>query len=394
MSFNEQDDPDNPWAAPKNEPTKSSTKRPKKEKDEPVPITQVRRNKNSEGKSSGNLVDDLFDLLQEGVRKKGNGGGNKQGPSAPKLNKGVFFIGAIVCAVLWLGSGFFRVQEGELAAVLRFGKMVRISQPGLQYRLPAPFEREIIRKVDVLNKIDSVLKQEKGQQSENQEQSLILTGDENMVYTNYTVLWKIRDLGEFLFTARDPEATIRVAAESAMREVLGQTTARLALTDGRGTIGTKAQELLQKILDVYKLGVQIVSVQLQRVEPPVQVIQAFNDMQASLVDGDRLRNEAEAYHSDILPRARGEAEKIIQDAEAYRQEVVAKAEGEANRFNAIYTSYRLNPKVTIMRHYFDTIEKVLKKNPKTIVDSKIGAGVMPYLNLQNGKKTNKAEKAE
>jgi membrane protease subunit HflK len=215
-----------------------------------------------------------------------------------------------------------------------------------------------------------------------------------MVYTNYTVLWKIRDLGEFLFAAREPESTIRVAAESAMREVLGQTTARLALTDGRGTIGTKSQELLQKILDSYKLGVQIVSVQLQRVEPPAQVIQAFNDMQASLVDGDRLKNEAEAYHSDILPRARGEAEKILQDSEAYRQEIVSQAEGEAARFNAIYASYRLNPKVTSTRLYFDTLQKVLKKNSKTIVDGKVGSGVMPYLNLQNGKKTQTTEKGE
>jgi membrane protease subunit HflK len=226
---------------------------------------------------------------------------------------------------------------------------------------------------------------------EAQEQNLILTGDENMVHTNYTVLWKIKDIAEFIFTMRDPESTIRVAAESSIREVLGQTTARLALTQGRETIGAKSQELLQKILDTYKAGVQIVSVQLQRVEPPIQVVQAFNDMQASLVDADRLRNEAEAYRNDTIPRTRGKAAKIVREAEAYQQQVIAQAKGEVSRFNAILSAYRLNPEITVRRHYLETMEKVLAQASKTIVGAGVagakgGNGVVPYINLQPHKK--------
>jgi membrane protease subunit HflK len=274
--------------------------------------------------------------------------------------------------------------------------MVRISQPGLRYRLPTPIENEIIRNVAVLNKIDGGLKNDSVRSSsEAQEQNLILTGDENMVHTNYTVLWKIKDVAEFIFTMRDPESTIRVAAESSIREVLGQTTARLALTQGRETIGTKSQELLQKILDTYKAGVQIVSVQLQRVEPPVQVVQAFNDMQASLVDADRLRNEAEAYRNDKIPRARGKATEIVKAAEAYQQQVIAQAKGEVSRFKAIVAAYRLNPEIAVRRHYLETMEKVLTQASKTIVGAGIsgakGNSVVPYINLHPPKKEVLAE---
>ena len=152
--------------------------------------------------------------------------------------------------------------------------------------------------------------------------------------------------------------------------------------------------MLQKIPDMYKMGVQIVSIQLQRVEPPVQVIQAFNDMQASLVDADRLRNEAEAYRNDILPRARGEAEKIIQDAEAYQQQVVAIAEGEAARFSVALAAYNLHPEVAQKRLYLDTMQQVLKNAQKTIVDGKTSHGIVPYFNLQNSQKNTPQTKGE
>ncbi len=399
MSLNNDDTPENPWSDQSGSASKGSQPEKPGDKD-PSPFNRVRSSKGRDKNDNvfqhrrpgeGNPLDDLIEKIQLSFKNRGTGGPSSPG-NGPKI--GVFVL-VFVGLIVWLSTGFYRVQEGEVAVVLRFGEMIRTASPGLQYRLPSPIETEIIKKVAVLNKIDGGIRSDTTKNAADaMEQNLILTGDENMVHTNYTVLWKIKDVAEFLFTAREPEATIRVAAESSIREILGQTTARLALTEGRETIGTHAQELLQKILDMYKMGVQIVSVQLQRVEPPAQVIQAFNDMQASLVDADRLRNEAEAYRNDIIPRARGEAEKIIQDAEAYQQQVVAQAEGNASRFNAVLTSYKLHPEVTLKRAYFDTMQQVLKRVNKTIVDGKTAAGIVPYFNLQREKKVQSPEKGE
>lgn len=402
MSLNNDDTPENPWSDKPTPPSKGSQPEKPDDKD-PSPFNRSRssngrdRNDNvfqHRRSGDGNPLDDLIEKIQSAFKSRGNGGppsGFPPSSFAPKMGIALFTVGALV---IWFGTGFFRVQEGEVAVVLRFGEINRTSSPGLRYRLPSPIETEIVKKVAVLNKIDGGIRADTNRNaSDAMEQNLILTGDENMVHTNYTVLWKIKDVAEFLFTARDPESTIRVAAESSIREILGQTTARLALTEGRETIGVHAQELLQKILDMYKMGVQIVSVQLQRVEPPVQVIQAFNDMQASLVDADRLRNEAEAYRNDIVPRARGEAEKIIQDAEGYQQQIVAQAEGDASRFNAVLTSYKLHPEVTMKRAYFDTMQQVLKRANKTIVDGKTSSGIVPYFNLQRDNKKPQAQAA-
>lgn len=403
MSLNNDDTPDDPWSD--NTPSKpGKTSGPK----EPF---QLHKRKGSFGKEKnnyhnrytggGNPIDDLIEKFQDSLKRKksGNGGGNNRGdlPTPPFSSKFGFVALIFVILLVWLSTGFYKVQDdgGEVALILRFGKLVRVAQPGLHYRLPNPIESEIRVKMAVLNKIDGGLREDSPKSSQEAlEQTLILTGDENMIHTNYTVLWKIKDAAEFVFTVRDPEGTIKVAAESAIREILGQTPARQALTAGRESIGTQAQELLQKILDMYKMGVQVVSIQLQRVEPPVQVIQAFNDMQASLVDADRLRNEAEAYRNDILPRARGEAEKIIQDAEAYQQQVVAIAEGEAARFNVALAAYNIHPEVAKKRLYLDTMQQVLKRAQKTIIDGKTGNGIVPYFSLQRDEKNNPQSKGE
>jgi len=401
MFLNQDDTPGDPWSDQSpSKPTKTSGLK------EPVSLSKKRATANQErnpfgnrGPGGGNPIDDLIDRIQDTIRRGGGGGSGNSGGErpSPAFSKFGVILLCLAGLLVWLSTGIYNVQEngGEVAVVLRFGKMVRIAQPGLHYRLPSPIETEIRVKIAVLNKIDGGLREDASKSSEEAiEQTLILTGDENMVLTNYTVLWKIKDVADYLFTMRDPEGTIKVAAESAIREILGQTTARLALTVGRESIGTQAQELLQKILDLYKIGVQIVSVQLQRVEPPAQVIQAFNDMQASLVDADRLRNEAEAYRNDILPRARGEAEKILQDAEAYKQRIVAEAEGEAARFSSVLAAYNLHPVVAQKRFYLDTMQKVLKNAQKTIVDGKAGQGIVPYYNLQNDKKNMSQEKGE
>lgn len=350
-------DDDNPWDKPK---------APKK--DDKVKEFKRPSSKQSDAPS--------FDELSKKFKDHfGGDGPNHGGPDLPNM-KNAFLAAPIIILVLWLVSGFFRVQEGEMGVVLRFGKMESTVGPGLRYHWPYPFESEIVRKVSVVNKID-------GNDIRDDENSLILTGDENMVHTNYTVQWKIKDISDYLFTARNPDATIRVAAESVIRQVIGKTKARLALTEGRESIGVEAQKLLQDILDGYKMGIHIINVQLQSVFPPQQVIEAFNDMQASLVDADRLRNEAESYRNDILPRARGEAEKIRQQAEAYKQEHVAKAKGDVLRFNAVYEGYKNNKDVVTKRYYLEALQEVLSKTSKTIIDSNVSQGVMPYLNLQN-----------
>lgn len=332
----------------------------------------------NKGDTKKDPIEDLiYTIFNNKFRKKSSGPKNTKA-----FNRFSIILLLILGGAFWLISGFYLVQEGEVAVVMRFGKMVRITGAGWSYHLPTPIERVIVKELMAVNKIDSMIKG----QGDIHDQSLILTGDENMVFTNYTVFWKIKDIAEFLFTTRNPEATIRVAAESALREIFGQTTARLTLTEGREDIANKTQELLQKILDQYKMGVQIINVQLQRVEPPAQVIETFNDMQASLVDADRSRNEAEAYRNDILPRARGEAAKIIQEAEGYKQQVVAKVEGEVSRFAAIAKAADVNQEITTTRYYLETIEKILKGSKKTFIDSKVGNGVMPYYNLQTPNK--------
>lgn len=359
----DQKDSDNPWEDLEIE---NKTKSNKEKKD----TSKIIYKKDSEKISNSKKEDLIEDFLSVFLKRN-----NKKSGGKPPVNSPLtLFLILGSFGLLWLFSGFYRVQEGEVAVVMRFGEMVRTTGAGWNYHFPSPIENVIIKEISAVNKIDS--------NKDSGEQSLILTGDENMVSTNYTVFWKIKDIAEFLFTARNPEATIRVASESALREVFGQTTARLALTEGREDISSKTQELLQKIMDQYKMGVQIINVQLQRVEPPAQVIETFNDMQASLVDADRLRNEAEAYRNDILPRARGEASKIIADAEAYKGQVVSIAEGEAKRFSDIEKVAMTNKEVSTTKIYLEKVEKILKNAKKIIVDEKAGQGIVPYYNLK------------
>ncbi len=353
--------PENPWGS-------------RKKSNEPESIWEKRRNNTP--------PDDMLDELQKRFKKFFDGGGGNKPPFSP-----FFVLGAVLGVVLslWFVMGLFRVQEGEVGVVMRFGENVSIVGPGLRYHLPAPIETVIIKKVASVNRIDGGLRAD-GKAGDN-EQALTLTSDENMVLIGYSVQWRIKDVAEYLFTARDPEGIIVVAAESAVREIIGQTLARLALTEGREAISQKAQELLQKILDSYKLGVQIMSFQLQRMEAPPQVIDSFNDVQASLVDADRLRNEAESYKNQIVPVARGNAERITQEAQAYAQKTVAEAEGEAARFNIVYEAYAKNKGVTLNRYYYDTMTKVLKTSPnKIILDPKVGKDLIPYLPVNELKK--------
>jgi len=290
--------------------------------------------------------------------------------------------------VIWLASGFYRVLPDEVGVVLRFGAYNRTTQPGLNYHLPSPIEKALTPSVTRVNRTEIGYRNAEGPgrgQVTRQvpEEALMLTGDENIVDINFTVFWVIKDAYAYLFDIRDPDATVKSAAESAMREVVGETPIAQALSEGRGKIETDAQHLLQGILDAYRAGVEVTQLQLLKVDPPAPVIDAFRDVQRARADQDRLRNEAESYRNDIVPRARGAATAIKQEAEAYRQEIIARSQGDADRFLSVYHAFKAAQDVTQQRLYLETMEEILKNSNKVIIDKSAqgGNGVLPYLPL-------------
>lgn len=300
---------------------------------------------------------------------------------------GVILLIIVAVALLWLASGLYRVLPDEQGVVLRFGQWVRTEQPGLRYHLPFPFEQVYKPKVTRVNRIEiGYVTTGRGDFSAERDvpdESLMLTGDENIVDIDFTVFWVIRDAGNYLFKIRNPHSTVKIAAESAMREVIGQTDLQLALTEAREQIEQSTRVLLQQILDEYESGIQITQVQLQKSDPPAQVVDAFNEVQRARSDRERLRNEAEAYRNDIIPRARGEAEQLVQEAEAYREQVVNLAQGDADRFLSIHRAYQISPSVVATRLFLETMEQVLSSSDKIIIESEAGGpqGVVPYLPL-------------
>jgi membrane protease subunit HflK len=216
------------------------------------------------------------------------------------------------------------------------------------------------------------------------EESLMLTGDENIIDIDVAVFWRIRDAGEFLFNTRNPESTVKTAAESVMREVIGRTPIQPALTEARAQIEQEVRRGAQAIMDQYKAGIEVTQVQLQKVDPPAQVVDAFRDVQRANADRERLRNEAESFRNDIIPRARGEAERMSQEAQGFRESQVARAGGESARFLSVLSAYELARDVTTRRMYLETMEEIFRRNPKVIVDDRL-QGVVPFLQLgENG----------
>ena len=324
-------------------------------------------------------IDEIIRNIQEKIKRflpSGSTGGNK-----PLL------FGLIIVAIIWALSGLYRVLPDEQGIVLRFGKFVSTTQPGLNYHFPYPIETVLTPKVTKVNRIDIGFRSgsDTGFSSAGvadvPEESLMLTGDENIVNIDFSVFWVIKDAGKFLFKIQDPAATVKATAETAMREVIAKSKLQSILTEGRSQIEIETQEIAQSLLDEYESGIQITQVQTQKADPPDQVIDAFRDVQAARADMERAKNEAQAYQNDVIPRARGEAAKILQEAEAYQKQVVAAAEGEASRFLAIYTEYAKAKVVTKKRMYLETMEKVLANIDKVIIDKNAGSGVIPYLPL-------------
>ena len=322
-------------------------------------------------------IDEIVEKIQKIIKKLFPGG--KSGSSKPII------FGLILLIAVWAFSGLYRVLPDEQGVVLRFGKFVSTTQPGLNYHIPYPIETVLTPKVTKVNRIDVGFRaaSDSGRTSgvgDVPEESLMLTGDENIVNIDFSVFWVIKDAGQFLFKIQSPVETVKAAAETAMREVIAKSRLQPILTEGRSKIEIETQEIAQSLLDEYESGIQITQVQTQKADPPDQVIDAFRDVQAARADMERSKNEAEAYANDVIPRARGEAAKILQEAEAYKKQVVAAAEGEASRFVAIYNEYAKAKQVTQERMYLETMEKVLADIDKVIIDRKAG-GVVPYLPL-------------
>ena len=302
-------------------------------------------------------------------------------------SKGVAAI-ALAAIVIWGLSGFFRVDPDELGIVLRFGQYVRDAKPGLNYHLPYPIEAALTPKVTRVNRIDigmrSVDDLRRGSASRDvPEESLMLTGDENIVDVDFSVFWLIKPdgAGDYLFNIQQPEGTVKAVAESAMREVIGRSEIQPILTGARATIETAVQELMQKTLDNYGAGIQVTQVQLQKVDPPAQVIDSFRDVQAARSDAERAQNEAQTYANRVVPEARGRAAQITQAAEAYRQQTVAEATGQSSRFLQVYEEYKKAPDVTRERMYLETMERLFSGTDKIIMDQGAQNGVVPYLPL-------------
>ena len=332
---------------------------------------------------------DLEDLWRDFNRrlsglfgKKGGGGNGGDGPPRPPMNAKLFGggIGALVVLVLivWLASGFYIVDASQRGVVLTFGKFSQTTEPGLRWRLPYPIQaNEIVKLTDVRvvevgyrgSDKNKVLKE-----------ALMLTDDENIINIQFAVQWFLKDPQEYLFNNRSPEDTVLHAAETAMREVVGKSKMDFALYEGREQVAAQAAKIMQDILDRYQTGIVVSKLSLQNVQPPEQVQAAFDDAVKAGQDRERLKNEAEAYSNDVVPRARGLASRLKEEAEGYKLAVIANAEGEASRFSQILAEYQKAPQVTRQRLYLDTMQTVMNNTSKIVVDQKGGNSLL-YLPL-------------
>jgi membrane protease subunit HflK len=298
---------------------------------------------------------------------------------------GTLLVVLLIALIVWLLSGIYFVGPSEQGIVLRFGAYMKRTTSGMNYHLPWPIETAYSINVTSQRQITIGYRTEENADEnhpvgDNPTEADMLTGDENIIDINFTVGWVIHDAGAYLFNVEDPEGTVRAVAESAMREVVGRSQFESILTQEREHIQMEVRALIQKTLDEYGAGITIMTVSLQKADPPGDVLAAYRDVQKARADQERLRNEAEAYANNVIPKARGTAAKIVQDAEAYRQQVIAEASGQARRFLAVLAQYRTAPDVTRRRIYLDTMASILKDMNKVVVDDS-AKGVVPYFQL-------------
>lgn len=349
----------------------------------------------SQGPSGGQPQPDLEDLL-----KRGQDRFRRVMPG--KFGGGGIAILILIALVGWLMSGFYQVPEGGRGVEMRFGALSDITTRGLNYHWPYPIETVKVINVDQVQKVDVGFEEISGAGGNSTvrdapAESLMLTGDENIVDVDFNVFWNIKNAADYVFNVKDPDQAIKAVAESAMREVVGrnlststsdeETTGasliELLQTERRKATQDEVLRLIQEALDNYGAGINITQVQLQKVDPPAEVIEAFRDVQAARADKERITNEARAYANKVVPEARGDAARIRKEADGYREQTIAQAQGEAQRFLSVYEQYRNAKDVTRRRMYLETMERVLGSSNKVILDPQAaGSGVVPYLPLQ------------
>ena len=318
----------------------------------------------------------------------GRSGGNPFGGLGFGNGRSLIFL-LLLVVVVWIGGGFYRVQPDEQGVVMRFGAYSYWTPPGLHWHLPWPIESVQQPTVTRINRTEIGFRSgpagqiDSGRDTAGRDvlaESLMLTGDENIIDIDVAVFWRITDAAAFLFNTADPQALVRAVAESSMREVIGRTPIQPALTQLRAQIETDVHKQSQEILDRYKAGVEITQVQLQKVDPPAAVIESFRDVQRANTDAERMRNEADSYRNDIVPRARGDAARIVAEGQGAKASSVAQATGQAQRFDNVLKAYQAAKEVTLRRMYLDTMQDVLAHSQPLIVDDKL-KGLVPFLPL-------------
>ena len=284
--------------------------------------------------------------------------------------------------VIWILTGIYVVGPDEVGVVRTFGKFTRVTQSGLNWKFPSPIETANTPKVTEVKRIEFGFRSLKnGQYRTVEKESLMLTGDENIVDAEMIVQYKIKDPVKYLFNIVEPELTVREAAEASLRTVVGRNKIDETLTTGKFTIQEETKEQVQSILDKYESGIHIVAVQLQDVSPPKEVIGAFKDVASAKEDKNRMINQAEGYRNDVIPKARGEAEAMIRDAEGFKESRIKRAEGDATKFTTILKEYKKAKSITEKRLYLETMEKVLPGIDKIIVPDKESGNMLNLLNL-------------
>lgn len=300
-------------------------------------------------------LDDVLKRLKERFGGKGGGGGSPGGGLPKNLPSGLVGLGALIIVALWLASGAYTVDEQERAVVLRFGQHVGTTVPGLHWHLPWPIEDVEIVNVTGVRSV--------------REEATMLTQDENIVDVELSVQYRVSSVEDYVFQITEPDLTLKQATKAAVRQVVGQSKMDFILTDGREEVADETKRVLQELLDQYKAGLAVTEVNLQQAQPPEPVQASFADAIKAREDQARLKNEAEAYANDRLPRARGAAARQIAEATGYREQVVAKAEGDAARFDKLLTEYHKSQKVTKERLYLDMMQSVLGGSSKILIDA-------------------------
>ncbi len=342
-------------------------------------------------------IKDFYRFLGLNQKKTSTGSSSSSGfnffNSGGGSTKNILIGLSVLIFAGWLSSGFFWLSERQLAVVLRFGRLDRILNPGLQYHWPSPIEKKIIVSTEVINTYQNVSPNISLKNLDSLDQTLVLTGDENMVHVQYALQWKIKDIKNFLFSTTNPQSTIQVAAESSVREIISQTMAKDVLTQGREEIARRIHDLLQKILDSYELGVYIVNFQLQRVDPPSAVLDAFYDMQASRIHADRLVREAQGYANSIVPKAKGQVSQIMFDAQGQYEKNINEAQSEAQEFLQALEVASSNKALYLKRRQTKNLCKLLKKTQKAIIlDGKLANNTLPFLDLKKENQSDASSK--